>query len=176
MIIFATVFGVGFAILLTSLVFGGDAEVDVDVDTDIGFQGPSIFSLKMLSLLMVGFGAVGFGVRSTTDWTMFQASMTGIGGAVGVGLMGYFILKLFYSSQASSTIIDQHMTGAQGHVIDTITGTNYGQVTFSVRGREITFMARSNDSNTIEKRTPVKIVSKTGNIVTVTEIHSEIED
>lgn len=170
MIIFATIFGLGFAVLLISLFSGGDTDVDVDgdvsLDTDVA-HGPSVFSIKMVALLMVGFGATGFGVRATTDWSMFQASMAGIVGAVILTSIGYVILRAFYTSQASMTIGDSDIIGVEANLIDKIDGSHNGQVSCMIRGREFTFLARSHDAQTIEKGAIVKIVGKTGNIVTV---------
>ena len=174
MLIFASIFGVGFLILIISLIFGHDTDVDagIDMDHDVGgdAHGPSIFSIKMVSLLMVGFGAVGFGMRATTDLTMFQSSLAGVGGAIAVGAIGYFILRMFYASQASSTISDQDILGVDGNLIDGINHDQNGQVACVVRGREMTFLARSHDSQSIRRGTPVRIVGKSGSIVTVKEI------
>lgn len=169
MIIFLTIFGVGFVILIMGLIFGGDGDVDSDIDSDVG-HGPSILSLKTIALFAVGFGAVGFGVRSTTDLTMFQSSMAGLGGAVVMGTIGYFILRLFYSSQASSTISNTDIIGMTANVIDAIAGGSTGQVSCVIRGREITYLARSCESAVIPKGAVVKITDKTGSIVTVERI------
>ncbi|MFH2034956.1 MAG: NfeD family protein [Candidatus Zixiibacteriota bacterium] len=171
MIIFASIFGFGFLILLISLIFGGDADIDadVDIDSDIG-HGPSIFSIKMIAMLMVGFGATGFGMRATTDWTMFQSSMAGMVGAVVLGSIGYLILRMFYASQASSTIDDSDIIGQQANLIDMIDNTRNGQISCIIRGREFTFLARSSDGQTINKGAIVKITGKTGNIVTVEKV------
>lgn len=170
MIIFATIFGVGFLILLISLIFGHDFDHDVDlsgdVDADVG-HGPNFFSARMLALFMVGFGAVGFGVRTTTDWNTLEASMAGLGGAAVIGALGWIVLRLFYSSQSSSTIQDSDVVGITANVIDAIAGKEYGQVSCVIRGREITFMARSKDGANIDRNTPVKVLRKDGNIVTV---------
>ena len=138
----------------------------MDVDADIG-GGPSIFSIKIISLLMVGFGAVGFGFRSTTDWTMFQCSMAGVGGAAVLGIIGYIIMRMFYASQASSTVTDADIVGQAANLIDAIGEDSNGQVACVLRGREMTFLARSSDGQPIDRGTPVRIVGKTGSIVTV---------
>ena len=171
MIIFATIFGIGFIILLISLIFGGDADVDthVDANTDVG-HGPSILSVKMIALLMVGFGATGFGFRATTDYTMFQSSMTGVVGAIVLSSIGYFILRVFYTSQASSTVEDSDIIGQQANLIDMIDNARNGQVSCIIRGREFTFLARSNDGQSINKGAMVRITGKTGNIVSVEKI------
>ncbi len=171
MVIFASIFGVGFLTLILSLIFGGDHDIDVhgDFDTDVD-HGPSVLSAKMIALAMVGFGAVGFGFRATYDWSMFQSSMAGVGGALVMGIIGWVILRAFYASQASSTVSDSDIVGVSGNVIDAIGEKDYGQIICVVRGREMTFMARPADSRPIERNTPVKIISKSGPVVTVSRI------
>lgn len=173
MIIFATIFGVGFTVLLISLVFGSDGDSSVDFhDGDIGAvdHGPSIFSFRMVALLAVGFGAVGFGCRATTDMSMFESSIAGIGGAFVMGILGYAILRAFYASQASSTIGDGDIIGSQANVIDAISTTDYGQVACIIGGREFTFLARSANGEPIPRNARVRITGKSGTVVTVTPI------
>ncbi len=173
MLIFATIFGVGFAILIINLIFGGDADADADADVgdDIdGGHGPSVFSMRIISLLLVGFGAVGFGFRATTEMSMFQSSMAGIGGAVAIGALGYLIIRMFYSSQTSSTISEQDIIGQTANVIDTMSENQNGQVACIIRGREITYLARSVDGSTINRGISVRIIEKTGSVVIVKPI------
>jgi membrane-bound ClpP family serine protease len=178
MLVFAVIFGIGFAVLILSLIFGGDGDVDYDAHLDgVGSvdgdtHGPNIFSVKMIALLLVGFGAVGFGVRATTEQSMFQSSLWGVGGAIAVGIIGYAILRMFYASQTSSTISDDDVVGQGANVIDAIIDRGNGQVTCVVRGREMSFIARAASGETIERGTPVRIISKSGNVVTVKPIES----
>lgn len=171
MLIFATIFGIGFTILIFSLIFGHDVEADADIDGDVDSgNGPSIFSVKMIALLMVGFGALSFGVRATSDATMLVSSMAGVGGAAAVGAIGYFIIRAFYTSQTSSTITDRDIIGSLATLIDTIPENGNGQVSCVIRGREITFLARSQNGKKIERGTPVKVLSKTANMVVVEKV------
>jgi len=165
MVIFATIFGIGFVILIFSLIFGHDVDTDTHIDHDGG--GPSIFSVKMISLLMVGFGALSFGVRATTEASMFASSMAGVGGALVVGAMGYFIIKAFYASQSTSTITDSDIIGSRATLIDAIPDNGSGQASCIIRGREITFLARSKDGRAVNRGSSVRIVSKAGNVVTI---------
>lgn len=167
MLVFATIFGIGFLLLIFNLLFGGDVADDVDGDGGDAGDGPSILSVRMLALLMVGFGAVSFGMSATTEATMFVCSMGGVGGAVVVGAIGYVILRAFYSSQASSTVTDADVIGKTANLIDSISENGTGQIAAVVRGREMTYLARSHDGQPIPKGAPVRIVSKVGNTVTV---------
>jgi len=174
MLMFVSIFGVGFVMLLITSIFGHDADTDVGHDfggdADHGSHGPSIFSTKMLSLILVGFGAGGFGVRATTGAGMFAASMGGVAGAVVLGVIGYLIIRGFYGSQASSTVTDDDIIGCDGNLLDGIPEGGRGQVACVVRGREITFLARSKDGSPIKRGAPVKIVAKTAGVVTVTPL------
>lgn len=176
MLIFVTIFGVGFLILLISLIFGADHDIDMDVDGDVSgvvesdFHGPSVFSIKMVALLMVGFGGVGFAVRATSDVQMWAASLAGVGGAAVMGGIGYLIIRAFYASQASSTITDSDIIGERATLLDAINEGSNGQVVCIIRGREMTYLARSADGQPIERGTPVRITDKTGARVTVERI------
>jgi membrane protein implicated in regulation of membrane protease activity len=166
-VIFVTIFGVGFFILLMSLIFGHDVDTDTDVmDHDVS-HGPSVLSLRMIALFMVGFGAVGFGMRATTTAGMMASTAAGLGGALVVGVIGYVILRAFYSSQASSTITDDDIIGVTANLVDAISEGGNGQVSCVLRGREMTFLARSKDGQPIPRGKPVRVVGKTGHIVTV---------
>ncbi len=169
MIMFVSIFGAGFLILILSFIFGADADHDLAVD-DLDGGGPAILSLKMISLLMIGFGAAGFGVRATSDWGMLAASLAGLVGAAAVGGAGYVILRLFHTSQVTSTIGDSDVVGMNANLIDAIARDGYGQVACIIRGREITFLARSADGGEIPRNTPIKIIGKTGNVVTVEKL------
>jgi len=164
--IFATIFGVGFLVLIFSLIFGHDFDHEVDTSFDHD-TGPSVFSVKMIALLMVGFGAASFGVRATSSASMLQSSFAGVGGAIVIGAVGYLIIRGFYASQGTSTVTDQDLIGCTATLIDAISGTGNGQISCVLRGREMTYLARSKNGNSIARGTPVKVINKSGNIVTV---------
>ena len=56
MLIFLIIFFIGFALLVLSLIFGHDFDHDIDIDVDSDVHGPSIFSVKMISLLLLNGG------------------------------------------------------------------------------------------------------------------------
>jgi len=93
-----------------------------------------------------------------------------VGGALAIGAIGYFIIRLFYASQGSSTISDSDIIGRDAYVLDAIAGGQNGQAVCVIRGREITFLARASDGGSIARNVPVRITSKSGSIVTVEPI------
>jgi len=167
MMIFATIGGIGFVLLVANLIFGGDTDHDAGHDFDHDHAGPSILSVRMISLLMVGFGCGGYGIRATTDASMLLSTFAGFAGALVVGLVGYALLRVFYSSQASSTVTDEDIVGHEAMVLDSVPKDGVGQISCTVRGREITYMARSSDGRQIKKGARVRVVRKSGAQVTV---------
>jgi membrane-bound ClpP family serine protease len=124
----------------------------------------------MIALLMVGFGCGGYGIRATTDASMLLSTLAGLGGALVVGLFGYALIRMFYTSQASSTVTDQDIIGHEATLLDSVPKDGVGQVSCTVRGREITYMARSVGGKAIKKGTRVRVVRKSGPSVTVEPI------
>ncbi len=172
MVVFATIGILGFAILLLSLLFGHDHDHDFsghDHDGSDSNEGPSIFSVKMFAVEMVGFGVTGFGVRAGTDLSSVWASVAGLGGAAVMGIIGYTIIKSVWSQQATSTITKADIIGASGRLIDAIPRDGVGQIACSVRGREDTYLARTQDGHAIPHGRTVKIVDKVGQHAIVTE-------
>jgi membrane-bound ClpP family serine protease len=163
-LIFATIGGIGFVLLLANLIFGGDADHDID------HSGPSIFSIRMIALLMVGFGCGGYGIRAATDASMLLSTVAGLGGALVVGLLGYALIRMFYTSQASSTVTDQDIIGNEATLLDAVPKDGVGQISCTVHGREITYMARSSDGKPIKKGARVRVVRRSGPSVTVEPI------
>ena len=97
----------------------------------------------MIALLMVGFGCGGYGIRATTEASMLLSTMAGLGGALIMGLVGYALIRMFYTSQASSTVTDQEIIGHEATLLNSVPSDGVGQVSCTVHGREITYMARS---------------------------------
>lgn len=171
MLLFATIGILGFAILLISLFFSHDHDFsspDNDIISD-GDGGPSIFSVKILAIAMVGFGVTGFGIIAGTNFTMVMASLFGIGGALVMGIIGFTIIKTIWKQQASSTITRSDIIGSVGRLIDAIPANGVGQIACSVRGREETFMAQTKNGQAIPLGHTVKIIDKVGQHVIVEE-------
>ena len=84
-----------------------------------------------------------------------------------MAVAGYVILRIFYTSQVSSTINDRDIIGINANLIDAIPENGNGQVACVVRGRECTFIARTSDGSALDRGVPVRVIRKSGSIVTV---------
>jgi membrane protein implicated in regulation of membrane protease activity len=93
--------------------------------------------------------------------------MAGIAGAIVIGGVGYFIIRAFYASQASSIITDSDLVGCTATLLDAIPRNGSGQIACVLRGREITFLAHSKDGRPMAKGARVRVVEKSGNVVIV---------
>ena len=170
---FIIIGGLGFLILLISAVFGHDHDHDfADHDHDgmhDGDKGPSVFSIKMFAIAMVGFGGTGFGFQTGTDWPTSLVTLAACGGALVMGALGYVIIKSFWGQQTSSTVKASDIIGCTGRLVDAIPQNGVGQVECPVRGRQDMFLARTNDGHAIASGRTVKIIEKSGQHVIVEE-------
>jgi membrane protein implicated in regulation of membrane protease activity len=127
--------GVGAIFLLISI-FGGDADgVDLDGDIDIsdidvGVDGPSIFSMKILSTFALVFGIAGT-VVFQTGGSMWAQIIWGVVLGLAVSTLYLLIMRLMYGQQASSMGTAYALIGKVGRVTIATTDTGKGQITVS---------------------------------------------
>ncbi len=168
MLFFGVIFLIGFIVAIVTFAFGGDTDSDVSDggDGDASGYTPNVLSVKMISLLVTGFGIVGFCARAngvSYPWSSFA----GIGGAVFLGFFGYLIMAFFYRQQSSSTATEIDLIGAIGTVSDPIPDKGVGQVSCIIRNNPISYLARSKSQKRIEKGAQVKILSRASGCVYV---------
>jgi membrane-bound ClpP family serine protease len=166
---------VGFVVLFLVLITGGDHDVEHEVDVgheiDTGDidHGPSLISIKMLCLIAIGFGVAG-AIAKYNGGNITTSSIWGIGGAAVLGAIGYFLLGIFYRSQASSTITDRDYLGITGRLTVGIPEGGKGQMICVLGGRTFTLTAQSKNEEEIAVNSAVKVVEKIGDTVIVEKI------
>jgi len=173
--IFSTIFA------LASFLLGGGhevdtdvgAEVDVQVDHDIGGHLPSFFSPRVLALFVVGFS--GMGIIAHFGWRMEPArsSLLGLAGGFVMGGLAYGLILLLYREQASSAPAGSDYSGLAGRVSVGIPQGGTGEVSVVVRDQFRSLMAVSADGKPIPEGRSVKIISVAGGTATVREFHEK---
>jgi hypothetical protein len=166
--VFIAVGALGFLFLLFSFLFGEffeEFDVDEGADQDLG-DGPSIFSLRTLSIFITGLGGLGA-----------IAELRGAGSAVSalVGLAGGFALAgavygftlYLYRQQSSSHITMDELIGCRAEVTVAIPSGGVGQARCLVGETMVEKIARSRDGGAIPLNASVRVEEVAGELVIV---------
>ena len=124
---------------------------------------PKIFSLRILMLFGMGFGAVGAITRYYGSSIAYSSLWGFLSGAV-FGTVGYFFFSIIFHQQASTSMIADSMVGKKAEIVTAIPQNGLGQVlTTDNYGRNVYLAARSEDGAPLPANTTVIIVSVSGN-------------
>lgn len=163
MLVFLSIAGVSFLILIFSLIFGGDGDLEVDhgfeLDSSVvGDFGAGWFNVHVLSIFGTVFGATGAIARAYDVPDLWTYVLAFICGAILAAIVRYLIL-LLYSQQATSTYSSKSLEGKVGTVTLGILPGKTGQVTLDFGGSYITKSARSQNGEEIKQGESVVVVS-----------------
>jgi len=179
MLVFVGIALVGLFFLGVSALFGGSHDVGehefsfeqgygTDADHALG-GGPSPFSLRIISLFVTAFGAVG-AIARYYNASYMASSVVGVAGGFAVGAIGWRLMKLFWEQQATSTVSVDELLGVIGEVKTAIPASGVGQVSVVVKSQRLYSLARSKDGRPIEEGVLVKIVAHPGDAVIVERV------
>lgn len=181
MIVFLSIMVAGFILLVGGAIFGHDHDHDFGHDHDVehdysghehgGSQGVvSIFSMKVIGTLIMGFGGGGALARYV-DWGWAPSSFVGVGVGILMAAFMYGILRLMYGHQANSLVFNDELIGKTGIVTIPITAEGLGSVSVSLGEQTPTYLARASNGKEISKGKTVKVVESAGSQLIVKEIH-----
>ena len=166
--VFLGIAAVGFLFLLVSLIFGEVFEHfgDGHFEHDLGHGGPSIFSVRVLSVFITAFG--GFGAIAT-HYGLNPLASSGIGFLSGVVFAStiYAFARFLFGQQASTEVRESDLAGRTARVVVAIPRDGVGQVRFRVGEELLDKVARSKDSGAISENTAVVIEAVLGEMVIV---------
>ena len=163
----------GTAMLCVSFLFGGDHDHDHDHDASHdGEENMSLFSLKVLWMFTVGFGAGGFfGARG--GLAVMGASLCGLfAGSLMAGL-GYFLMNYLYKHQGNSVVKTESAVGLYAVVDTAIAPGMIGEVHCTLDGRVAYFQARSTGSALIPTSAQVRVTKTMGSMLMVEVVKGE---
>jgi hypothetical protein len=154
--IFLGIAALGFIFALISFVFGELFE-SFDFHHDFAFDdGPSVFSVRVLSVFATAFG--GFGAIGVYQgFGVFLSCVIGLAGGGGLGAAVYFFARFLYNQQSSSIVHSADLIGLRAQVTVSIPPQGIGQVQCVVGESRIEKIARSKDGSAIALNSPVII-------------------
>lgn len=142
-----------------------DAHFDTAIHTDLNghaeIPGFPVSPLKpiVITTFVTVFG--GIGMICTTNglsqlFSLIAALLSGTGAAF---LIYRFIVVPIYRAQNTSAISQRELCGALAKVTLPIRGSQFGKISYSIRGNTYSAPARSVDGEDIERGIPVVIIS-----------------
>lgn len=126
----------------------------------------SVFSPKVIAIFMVGFGASG-AIGTYYGINVILATLSGIGGGIGLGALALGGLRLLYGQQVSSEVYIDSALGLTGIVTLAIPADGMGEVGVTVKGQYLTYFAASTQSIAIPRNTSVKVQQVQGSYLLV---------
>ena len=175
--IFIVIGGVGFLLLLVSLVVG-DIFDSLGFDFDFGADGGhdfGLFDTRVLSVFVTAFGGFGaIGVQS--GFGAFASSMIGLLGGVIFGAVVSLFGRFLVGQQASSSVSDSDLIGRTVQVTVTIKPGQVGQITAKIGDERVEKIARAKGSAEIAAGSIVKVDSVAGDSVIVSPEGSAFYD
>jgi membrane protein implicated in regulation of membrane protease activity len=140
-----------------------------EIGLEHGVEGPSPFSLRVVAMFAVGFGAgglIGKGLGASDALSLVPAG--GVA-ALTAGVMWVF-LRFLYGEQRSTSIQATDYLGLVGRVVIPIPEGKLGQVALVVKGQRINAPARSADGSAVPAQTEVEVLSMDGGTVLVERV------
>lgn len=152
MLTFLAVAGIGFLLLMVSLIFDGDSEIDLDADVDLDADfdadvdggGSHWLSMKVICSFAVAFGMSGAAMDAYGFHFLPTFGVAILSGVV-LGAIANAILSFFYSQQSSSSTSSSDLVGKQGVVILSIMPGQYGEVQVRLGRTTVSRRARCED-------------------------------
>lgn len=179
LIVYLCMFAAGFVFLIGAFVLGVEHDGDHDMghDHDHDHEGadkdspsPSIFSVKVISCFLMGFG-----LGATFSHVFVTADeghqlkyavdlLLGLIGGFAIGYLGWLIIKIFLGQQANANFSLKSWVGVEAPLNLTIQTTSCGEMTANVDGQTRSLDVRSEDGSVIQTGTLVKVIRVDGQI------------
>jgi len=171
MIIFVSIALAGCILVAGSFLFGSDQEIAHDGgDVSDAAHGDSptvsIFSMKVLASLIMGFGAAG-AIAVHYGAGYFTAALVAVGCGVALAALMYVLIRLIYNQQSSSLVSTRAAVGHTGSVIVSIGENSPGEVGLYLDGVYRTFSASSSDGKPVNKGESVLVLDNVGSHLVV---------
>ncbi len=166
--IFLAIGGFGFLFLVLSLVIG-DLFDAMGFDFDTNLDGAHDFGLldsRVISIFLTAFG--GFGaIGVSLGFAAVGATFFGLIGGVLFGGLVFYLGRLLYRQQSTSSVTEDDLIGRTAQVVVGVEEGHIGQIACRVGEERVEKLARSADGSAIPAGTIVHIESISGDAVIV---------
>jgi membrane protein implicated in regulation of membrane protease activity len=166
MIIFLAIMAAAIILALGGSLFGHEHDAgghDVHGSAGGNDSTISIFSVKVISVFVMGFGGGG-AITEYYHHGWVLSSLIGLGVGLVMGAIMYAVLSYLFGHQANSLVYTNELIGRQGVVTIPIEPGAVGEVNVSCGDRIVTYLARTSaEGQPLPKGCVIEVVSSAGN-------------
>jgi hypothetical protein len=106
-----------------------EVEAETEIETEAGFEaGPSMLSIRLLLFFTVGFGVFGVIAMTVFNWTGIYAIFAAVAGAFVCYFVAYYVLKLLWKQQVSTQFSVGSLVGCDALVVQKIPAGGIGEI------------------------------------------------
>lgn len=160
---------IGLLGLLYSMIFGDhDSDLaDGSLDAGDSIDGsPSIFSSKVIFAFLMAFGVGGSAVLLGGGNILVQI-FVGVGAGIVTGAFAWWVLKILYGMQGSSTVDSDSFIGKKGDIVIGTTENGKAKVRLNTLSGSNEFLCKEIDGDDLEIGDVVEIAEKFGTLLLV---------
>lgn len=158
---------IGTLLVLINIFFGGFADHDVQLDTDL--DGPGIFSFRSIIIFIAVFGAVG-GLSYYNANSFGISSLYGILSGFAASILAWYLMKFAFKQQASSLISISDTVNKNAVVTTSIPENGIGEIMIETKGQRKYLSARELNNKSVNIHSKVKVIENQSNIIIVEKI------
>ncbi len=168
--VFLIIAGLGFALLLVSLVFGEVFELfGFDVDVGGGIDGHGLLDSRAVSVFITTFGGVG-AIATQLGFSVLPSALLGLASGLAFGGLVSLFARFLYRQQSTSSVSASQLVGRNAQVIVAIPAGGVGQISCRIGEERVERIARSRDSRELSLGTLVCIEEIGSNFVIVSPV------
>ena len=166
--------GIGFVLLMISLLSGHDSDLSsMDHDFDHGSNTDhslSIFSFRTIMVFLTAFGAIGT-MATYFGFGILWSSIGGVSAGIIFGFISWWMMNFAMKQQSNSLIDGNDLAGKSAIVHISIPINGIGEIAVQLDGRRKYLAARASDNSLeIKEHTLVKILENSSGTAIVQTI------
>ena len=142
-----------------SFLFGHDGGHDIGHGFDHAEGMPSVFSMRVISLFILGFSGLATIAHFVWHLSPVGSSFCGLGGGLVLGGFAYALVHMLSNQQASSLVAPEDYINLAARVSVAIPPKATGEISVAVKGEMRSVLAVSVDDSALPEGRAVVIVS-----------------